>query len=292
MQRKSHASGRTRGHQVARLQGHEPRNIRQQLRRAEQHIRRRATLTHLTVHRAGQLQTGERIHLIGAHNDRAKRSHRIPVLTLEPLRRTALPIAHRHVVDDRVAHQRLPRLLLGGVAQAHPDHQAQLNLPVNLRATRTVVGGHADLLAGANQRIRELRKERRVFGHLKFHLLGVIAVVQARAHNLAGLIQRPHKGQGFPQLLTVAHDRRAVLLQNRHSILRVAEVQAEPAVEIEQGAQLGRQLVDRLLKETDGAAALLVFDLTPTHMRSFASLLDCNASTVCGYSMLPERAAT
>ena len=188
MQRKPHAGGRTRGHDIAGLQGHEPRNIRQQVRGAEQHVRGRAALTHLTVYRAGQLQAGKRIYLVGAHNHRAERSHRIPVLTLEPLRRTPLPVTHRHIVDDRVTHQRLKRLLLGGVAQAHPDHQAQLNLPVDLRATRAVVGGHANLIIRADERVRELRKERRVLGHRQVHLFGVVAVVQAGAHDLAGLI--------------------------------------------------------------------------------------------------------
>ena len=194
MQRQANPSRGTRRHQVTRLQGHKPRNIGQQLRRSEHHIRRRAALTHHTIHLTDQLQAGNRVNLIGAHNHRTKRSHRIPVLTLEPLRGTTLPVAHRHIIHDRVPHQSLKCLLLRGITQASAHDQAQLNLPVDFRAAGAVGGGHADLLAGANQRVRELREQRRMLGHLKVHFRGVVAVVQAGAHNLAGLIQRANKG--------------------------------------------------------------------------------------------------
>ena len=77
-----------------------------------------------------------------------------------------------------------------------PDHDGQLRLVVDALRTRR----QPDRVAGADHRGRGLEEDQRQLGDLAAHLLGVVGVVLADRHDLAGQDRRqqPHIGQRPP----------------------------------------------------------------------------------------------
>src|SRR5581483_9971844 len=101
-------------------------------------------------------------------------------LALQPLQRAVLEVARGDVVDDRVAGDRRPGLLEGGMPYLSPDDHTQLGLPVDLVGA----GGHLDRVAGADQRAGELGEQGGVFGQVAAHLQDVRGVVEPHAEHL------------------------------------------------------------------------------------------------------------
>src|SRR3989449_7105398 len=95
-----------------------------------------------------------------------------------PPRSTLFP--YTTLFRSRVAPGVVEGLLLGDEARRTADHDAQLDLPVQLlRAARPEDG-----LAGVQDRVRPLGEDRRLLGDRVARLLGVVPVVEADADEL------------------------------------------------------------------------------------------------------------
>src|SRR5881628_2441890 len=71
---------------------------------------------------------------------------------------TGAEVAGAHVVDDRVAPDVVERPLLRHEARGAPDHDAELDLPVE----HAGAAGSQDRLARIEDRVRPLREDRRL----------------------------------------------------------------------------------------------------------------------------------
>src|SRR3990172_2870199 len=98
-----------------------------------------------------------------------------------------LDVTGAHVVQAGVAQHILPRALRGDVACALLDDDGQLRLVVHPRG----LGRVDDRVARADERRRGLEEDEGLGRHGAAHLLGVVAVVQPDADDLAG----PERGQ-------------------------------------------------------------------------------------------------
>src|SRR5262249_62171441 len=97
-----------------------------------------------------------------------------------------LEVARAHVVDDRIAPDVVERLLLADEARGLADHDTELDFPVELiRAAWS-----QDRLARIQDRVRPLREDRRLLRDRLVGLLGVVAVVEPDADELAGIRDR------------------------------------------------------------------------------------------------------
>ena len=120
---------------------------------------------------------------VGRHQPRPERRRRLPRLALQELRRAGLPVAHRDVVEDRVAGDRRRGLVEPAVADRRADDDGQLGLPVDGRRRRR----QHDVVVGADQRRAVLGEDGREVGRLAAHLGDVVAVVEPDADDLVGV---------------------------------------------------------------------------------------------------------
>ena len=126
---------------------------------------------------------------------------------MHPLRAALeLPIAHRDVVQDRVAGDRGLGLAGGRVAQQAADVEGELDLPVDLFR----VAWQHDRVARTDQRACEFVEERRMLRELRVLLAQVGLVVLAHADDLrrvrdrrcqVGVSQRKGLAGSAPDLL-------------------------------------------------------------------------------------------
>ena len=119
--------------------------------------------------------------LVGGDEERAERRRARPRLARQPLVRLVLVVAHRDVVGDRVAGDRRQRLVAADAPHAAADHERQLGLVVDGLGLRR----QHDRLARADQRVGELREQRRVVGQVVDALVDVRLVVEPDADDLA-----------------------------------------------------------------------------------------------------------
>ncbi len=133
------------------------------------------------------------IHLVRGGKDGTNRQERVAALGAQPLAvallalaeglRVALPVPGADVVDDDVARDVVGRLLGRDPPSGPADHDAELHLEV--QGTRAFGTDHG--LPVADDGVGELGEQHGPVGRRPAPLLCVIPVVEAHAHDLAGL---------------------------------------------------------------------------------------------------------
>ena len=120
--------------------------------------------------------------LVGGHDVGAEAAGAVEVLAQRELAaRLPLPVAHRAVVEAGVAGDHAERLLLRHVAALLADHDGELGLPVELVG----VARPRHLAVVRHQRVVEAAEHDRIGRDRAAGLLGVLAVVEADAQDLA-----------------------------------------------------------------------------------------------------------
>ena len=182
------AAGRAGGDDVAGQQREDRRQVGHERRGVEDELARRRRLDDLAVDGAPDLLVGARCRarLVRRDEPRPERRRGLPRLALQELRRAVLPVAHRDVVEHRVAGDRRRRRVEVAVADRRADDHGELGLPVDRRRLRR----QHDVVVGADQRRAVLGEDRREVGRLAAHLGDVVAVVQPDADDL---VRRRHE---------------------------------------------------------------------------------------------------
>ena len=130
---------------IARLHYEELRAVPDEMFAAEDHRTRVATLTALAVHVEPHVQVLRILDFILGDEPWSDRAEGLAAFALVPLtaRTLDLEYALRHVVREEIAGDRVLRLVLGEIARALADDDAELNLVVELagfaRRDRVVV---------------------------------------------------------------------------------------------------------------------------------------------------------
>ena len=141
-----------------------------------------------------------------------------------------LKIARGDVVERGVAQHEVVRAVGAHVLRAASDDDGELSLVVDLLARR----GNDDRLAWRDDAARELREDHRRLRNDELALLGMIAIVQPDAHDLArtrdgrepvGILAR-HQ----PAVLARRRERSRIALESRRGLARFLE---PPVVHVE-----------------------------------------------------------
>lgn len=164
---------------VAGLQGDDVRDVVDELGRGEHQVPSVRGLHDFTFENGLDLGA-ERV--VGVE-ERSEAAGLLEGLALVPLQRAVLVVAHRVVVDHRVACDVVGGIVLGHLVGLLADDDSQFRFPVELR---TCVFGHDHIVVGASEGFLELREQGRELGEVAAHLLDVRCVVQADTHDLAG----------------------------------------------------------------------------------------------------------
>jgi hypothetical protein len=175
-------------HNVALLQSHDLRDIRQLPANAEQHQLRVVLLLNLTI----DLQI--KLHVVRVHDFARRNRSRNGKKGIEALRDTPrqalllgfiLDIATGHVDREQVAFDRRhPALgiILVDVAQSLSNHDSELDFVVEVHAARAEDWA----LVGEEDGGGGLEEEEGLLGALVVELLDMVCVVTANAHDLGG----------------------------------------------------------------------------------------------------------
>ncbi len=165
--------------------------------------------------------------LVGWHQPRPERIERLATLALVPLATALeLELPLRDVVGDGVTRDAREGLgVAAQIARGVTDDDGEFDFPVRLdRPAR-----HQDLVMRPDHRRRILHEQDRFGRHRRVRLLGVVAVVQTHAHDLAGPRDRRTVAQA--QRLDGASDRKAAVGESGTNSLDPAAVE-ERAVDL------------------------------------------------------------
>ncbi len=117
-----------------------------------------------------------------------------------PLPVRKLEVARADVVETDVAAHRVERVLFGDASDTLSDHHAELGFVVHpLRHAR-----EDDCLSRSDQRVRPFREEKRRGRQLGALLLGVVAVIEADADDLARPLDREGAHERAPARAALA----------------------------------------------------------------------------------------
>ncbi|EGJ74509.1 putative 2-keto-4-pentenoate hydratase/2-oxohepta-3-ene-1,7-dioic acid hydratase [Streptomyces sp. Tu6071] len=164
---------------VAREQGHGLGDVDDEVLDRAQHVARAPELALLAVHRALEREVGRvEIRL----DPGAERAGAVEALGAGPLLLAALGVAGGDVVGTGVAEDHVLGAFAGHLAAHAADHDGEFRLVRQLLGE----GGVRDRVAGAAHGGGGLEEGDRVLGDLVAHLLGVLRVVAADGHDLAG----------------------------------------------------------------------------------------------------------
>ena len=144
----------------------------------------RRVLAQVVVDPRADLQVVRIGDLVGGHQPWPDRAVRVPRLAHRHRRRRALPIAHRHVVDDQVAGDDVGRRRPLDVAAARADDDAELALVVDPRRARRWA-----LRSGPNGPVTHvicLLNTTGTSGFVHARLGDVVGVVRARSRGTSG----------------------------------------------------------------------------------------------------------
>src|SRR3989442_918041 len=172
--RETHAGRRTRRDEIAGREGHEAREVAHEITDIEDERLGVPRLHLLSVDPEPQLEDVRVRDLVPIRDVRTDRREGLGDLPGHPLAPDELEVAGAHVVDDRVAPDVVQRLAYPDEPGAAADHHPELDLPVELlRAS-----GPEDRLARIEDRVRPLRKDRRLLGDRLICFLRVVTVVE------------------------------------------------------------------------------------------------------------------
>ena len=197
------ARGRSRDDHVAGLQRHHLAEIADDMRHPEDHLVGRAGLAAFAVDVEEQRKVLRILHLVGGDQPGPERTEGVAALTLGPLTAALdLPFTLGDVVGEDVAGDVAKGVRLGDILRRPPDHDAELDLPVQL--LRFLRDDHR--AGGAGQRAGRLHEDDRLLRDRVARLSRVVAVVQPDRHDLPNA----HEGR--------AHARRTLNLRQRRRI--------------------------------------------------------------------------
>lgn len=182
----TNALGCTCEHDIALLQSHNLRNVRQLPANAEQHQLRVILLLHLAIDLQIQFHI-MRVGNLARRNGSRNRQESVEALCDAPrqalLLGLLLDVAAGHVDGEQVAldaGQPALGVVLVDVAERLADHDAELDFVVEVDAA----GAEDGALVGKEDGGGGLEEEEGLLGALVVELLDVVGVVAANAHNL------------------------------------------------------------------------------------------------------------
>ena len=165
--------------QVAGHERHQRGQVRHQRRDRVHQVGGGGRLAQLAVQPQLDADLVGRAGLVGRGQARPAGRRAVEDLAGDPLGRGELAVAGREVVEQEVARDVVEGVLLGHVARLGADHERHLGLVVDL------VGGQLHGRAVADQRVGELGEEGGRLRRIGPLLLGVRAVVEPDADDLA-----------------------------------------------------------------------------------------------------------
>ena len=175
---RSHPGGGAGEDQVARLQRHHRRDVRDQHADVEDHVTRGGQLPHLPVDAAGDQRVGGIE--VGVHPG-TEWAERVEAFGARPLAVGLLQVAGGDVIPDGVAQHIVPRRLGSGVPSAFADDHHQLRFMLHLLGLRRKQDG----APRSEDRGRRLEEDQWDLWDFRPVFLGVFHIIAPHADDLA-----------------------------------------------------------------------------------------------------------